>query len=159
MPATTTLMATETQRVVDVQELIDSQPLSALQRSLLLLCFLVVAIDGFDTAIIGFIAPAIRAEWRLDVARLGPLFAAGLFGLMMGAFAVGPLADRHGRKTMLIVSMVAFGGASLASALSTGLQSLTWLRFLTGVGLGGAMPTTITIASPNTARRPAAPRS
>ena len=54
-----------TPRVVDVQEFIDAQPLSAVQKRLLLLCFLVVAIDGFDTAIIGFIAPAIRAEWGL----------------------------------------------------------------------------------------------
>jgi AAHS family 4-hydroxybenzoate transporter-like MFS transporter len=137
----------QARRAIDVQEFIDSQPLSGLQKLLLLLCFLVVAIDGFDTAIIGFIAPAIRAEWHLEVARLGPLFAAGLFGLMPGAFAVGPLADRHGRKTMLIVSMAMFSGASVAAALSTGLQSLTALRFLTGLGLGGAMPTTITLAS------------
>ena len=148
MPLRTTVATTDvTARVIDVQDFIDEQPLSGVQKRLLLLCFLVVAIDGFDTAIIGFIAPAIRAEWGLAVAQLGPLFAAGLFGLMLGAFTVGPLADRHGRKTMLIVSMILFGGASLASALSTGLQSLTWLRFLTGVGLGGAMPTTITIAS------------
>ena len=66
---------------------------------------------------------------------------------MVGAFAVGPLADRHGRKTMLIVSMVLFGGASLAASLSNGLASLTWLRLLTGIGLGGAMPMTITISS------------
>ena len=67
---------------VDVQAFIDAHPLSALQRRLLVLCFLVVAIDGFDTALIGFIAPAIRAEWSLAVARLGPLFAAGLLCLM-----------------------------------------------------------------------------
>jgi AAHS family 4-hydroxybenzoate transporter-like MFS transporter len=137
----------QARRVIDVQEFIDSQPLSGLQKLLLLLCFLVVAIDGFDTAIVGFIAPAIRAEWHLEVVRLGPLFAAGLFGLMLGAFAVGPLADRHGRKTMLVGSMALFGGASLAAALSTGLPSLIALRFLTGLGLGGAMPTTITLAS------------
>lgn len=111
------VMATnETLRIVDIQEFIDSQPLSMLQKLLLLLCFFVVAIDGFDTAIIGFIAPAIRVEWSLEVSRLGPLFAAGLLGLMVGAFAVGPLADRHGRKAMLIVSMVFFGGASLAAS-------------------------------------------
>ena len=137
----------DTQRVIDVQEFIDVHPLSAVQKLLLGLCFLVVAIDGFDTAIIGFIAPAIRAEWSLQIATLGPLFAAGLLGLMVGAFASGPLADRHGRKTLLIGSMMLFGVASLASAFSAGLQSLIWLRFLTGVGLGGAMPTTITIAS------------
>ena len=134
-------------RVVDVQAFIDSHPVSTLQRLLLILCFLVIAIDGFDTAIIGFIAPAIRAEWQLGVAQLGPLFAAGLFGLMLGAFAVGPLADRHGRKTMLVVSMIVFGAASLASSSSGDLTSLTTFRFLTGLGLGGAMPMTITLAS------------
>jgi MFS transporter, AAHS family, 4-hydroxybenzoate transporter len=132
---------------IDVQALIDAHPVSGLQRRVLLLCFLIVAIDGFDTALIGFIAPAIRVQWGLAVARLGPLFAAGLFGLMTGAFAVGPLADRHGRKTLLVVSMIVFGLASLASSSSPDLTTLTWLRFLTGVGLGGAMPTSITLAS------------
>ncbi len=136
-----------TPRVVDVQAFIDAQRVSPLQRRLLFLCFVVIAIDGFDTAIIGFIAPALRAEWRLGVAQLGPLFAAGLFGLMLGALAVGPLADRHGRKTMLVVSMVVFGVASLASAFSGGLGALIVWRFMTGLGLGGAMPMTITLAS------------
>ena len=140
-------MARTTEGVIFVQAFIDAQPVSALQKRLLALCFLVIAIDGFDTAIVGFIAPVIRAEWELPVTRLGPLFAAGLFGLMLGAFAVGPLADRHGRKTLLVVSMIVFGTASLASSLSAGLTSLIALRFLTGLGLGGAMPMTITLAS------------
>ena len=145
-------------RVVDVQAFIDGHPVSTLQRRLLFLCFLVIAIDGFDTAIIGFIAPAIRAEWQLGVAQLGPLFAAGLFGLMLGAFAVGPLADRHGRKTMLVVSMIVFGAASLASSFSGGLTSLIVFRFLTGLGLGGAMPMTITLRR-SSARRHGGRRS
>jgi AAHS family 4-hydroxybenzoate transporter-like MFS transporter len=136
-----------TPRVVDVQAFIDGQRVSPLQRRVLFLCFIVIAIDGFDTAIIGFIAPAIRAEWRLGVAQLGPLFAAGLLGLMLGALAVGPLADRFGRKTMLVGSMVVFGVASLASAFGGGLGSLIVWRFMTGLGLGGAMPMTITLAS------------
>src|SRR3954471_22890303 len=94
--------------VIDVQDFIDAHPLSRTQRLLIVLCFLVVAIDGFDTAIVGFIAPAIRAEWHLEITRLSPLFAAGLFGLMIGSFAVGPAADRYGRKTMLIASVVCF---------------------------------------------------
>jgi AAHS family 4-hydroxybenzoate transporter-like MFS transporter len=133
--------------IVHVQEFIDAQPVSFLQKRLLALCFLVIAIDGFDTAIVGFIAPAIRAEWQLPVTRLGPLFAAGLFGLMLGAFAVGPLADRHGRKTLLVASMIVFGAASLASSYSDGLTALIAWRFVTGLGLGGAMPMTITLAS------------
>jgi len=132
---------------VDVQAFIDTQPVSWEQKRLLFLCFLVIAIDGFDTAIIGFIAPSIRAEWQLPVTQLGPLFAAGLFGLMLGAFAVGPLADRHGRKTLLVASMVVFGAASFVSSYSDGLTSLIVLRFVTGLGLGGAMPMTITLAA------------
>jgi AAHS family 4-hydroxybenzoate transporter-like MFS transporter len=134
-------------RVVDVQAFIDAHPLSSLQARLLFLCFLVVAIDGFDTAVVGFIAPALRAEWGIPIASLGPLFAAGLVGLMVGALAVGPLADRHGRKAMLALSMLVFGVTTLASSTSGDLRTLTWLRFLTGVGLGGAMPTSITLAS------------
>ena len=57
-----------------------------------MLCFLIVAIDGFDTAAIGFIAPAIKADWGLSPAQLAPLFGSGLFGLMVGAFAIGPFA-------------------------------------------------------------------
>jgi AAHS family 4-hydroxybenzoate transporter-like MFS transporter len=134
-------------RMIDVQEFIDARPMSAVQWRLVALCFLVVALDGFDVAIVGHIAPALRAEWSLGVAALGPLFAAGLFGLMVGALVVGPLADRYGRKTMLIVSVVCFGAVSVVSALSNDIVTLNVLRFLTGLGLGGAMPTAITLTS------------
>jgi AAHS family 4-hydroxybenzoate transporter-like MFS transporter len=132
---------------IDVQAFIDTHPFSALQRRLLTLCFLVVALDGFDVAIVGHIAPALRAEWGLAVTALGPLFAAGLFGLMVGALLVGPLADRFGRKTLLVASVLCFGAASVASAFSADIATLNWLRFLTGLGLGGAMPTAITLTS------------
>jgi AAHS family 4-hydroxybenzoate transporter-like MFS transporter len=121
--------------------------LTQLQRRLLILCFLVVAVDGFDTALVGFVAPAIRAEWHVDVASLAPLFASGLVGLMLGAFVVGPLADRFGRRTLLVASMAVFGAASIAASLSGDLPTLIALRFVTGLGLGGAMPTSITFAS------------
>ena len=134
-------------RVIDVQEFIDSHPFSAVQRRTMSLCFLVVALDGFDVAIVGHIAPALRAEWGFAVDRLGALFAAGLFGLMVGSFIVGPLGDRFGRKTMLVTSVMCFGVACTLSAFSHGITSLTWLRFLTGLGLGGAMPTAITLTS------------
>jgi AAHS family 4-hydroxybenzoate transporter-like MFS transporter len=134
-------------RTIDVQAFIDAQPLSAAQRWVLVLCFLVVALDGFDVAIVGHIAPALRAEWALEVTSLGPLFAAGLFGLMVGAFIVGPLADRYGRKTMLVGAVLCFGSASVVSAFSPDIVALNSLRFVTGLGLGGAMPTAITLTS------------
>lgn len=132
---------------INVTTFIDRQPLSAFQVTVVVLCFLIVAIDGFDTAAIGFIAPAIRAEWQLTPAHLAPLFGAGLGGLMAGAFLFGPLADRYGRKAVLTLSVLFFGAASLASAWSPDLWTLVALRFLTGLGLGGAMPNAITLTS------------
>lgn len=131
----------------NVQQFIDHHPFSPLQKRLLALCFLVVAIDGFDTASIGFIAPALRAEWHLSAGALAPLFGAGLFGLMAGALLLGPLADRYGRKPVLLLSVAFFGLASLLSAFAADMTMLLALRFLTGLGLGGAMPTTITLTS------------
>lgn len=132
---------------IDVHQVINQRRLSRVQVAILSLCFLVVAVDGFDTAAIGFIAPAIRAEWSATPAQLAPLFGAGLFGLMLGAFAFGPLADRFGRKTILIFSVLFFGLASLASSFAGSIGTLTMLRFVTGLGLGGAMPNAITLTS------------
>ena len=132
---------------IDVQRFIDARGLSHVQVLLLVLCFLVVALDGFDTTAIGFIAPALRTEWGATPAQLAPLFGAGLFGLMIGAFAFGPLADRLGRRAILALTVLFFGMASLASALAPSIGMLTLLRFVTGLGLGGALPNAITLAS------------
>ncbi len=132
---------------IDVQDYLDALPFSRQQRLVLWLCFLVVAVDGFDTAAIGFIAPSIRVEWGLSAAALAPLFGAGLFGLMLGALVFGPLADRLGRKIILTASVTFFGLMSLASVFAPDLTTLVVLRFLTGLGLGGAMPSAITLTS------------
>jgi AAHS family 4-hydroxybenzoate transporter-like MFS transporter len=134
-------------RILEVQEVVNANPLSAYQKMVIALCFLVVAIDGFDTAAIGFIAPALKAQWAATPAQLAPLFAAGLFGLMAGAFVFGPLADRVGRKPVLVATTVFFGLATFASAFAPDIQTLTALRFVTGLGLGGAMPAAITLTA------------
>ena len=136
-----------TSRVVNVSEFINERPITSFQILIAAICFLIVAIDGFDTAAIGFLAPAIRAEWSLSPAELAPIFGAGLLGLMSGAFIFGPMADSFGRKTILVVCVLFFGLMSLASSMSTSLVMLVALRFLTGLGLGGAMPNSVTLTS------------
>ncbi|MBJ3815425.1 aromatic acid/H+ symport family MFS transporter [Shimwellia pseudoproteus] len=131
----------------DLQTLIDSAPVSAIQWRVIICCFLVVMMDGFDTAAIGFIAPDIRQQWQLTTADLAPLFGAGLLGLTAGALLCGPLSDRFGRKRVIEWCVIFFGVLSLASAFSPDLHTLIVLRFLTGLGLGGAMPNTITMTS------------
>lgn len=96
-------------RRINIQDVIDAAPVSAFQWRVLACCFLVVTVDGFDTAAIGFIAPAIRQEWQLDAAHLAPLFGAGLLGLALGALMFGPLADRWGRKTVMLLCVGFFG--------------------------------------------------
>lgn len=135
------------QNSIDVQSFIDEIPLSSLQKLIMWLCFLIVAIDGFDTAAVGFIAPALKAEWGLHATDLAPLFGAGLFGLMAGALIFGPLSDKLGRKPILIGSVIMFGIASVFASFSADLQTLIIWRFLTGLGLGGALPNAITLTS------------
>ncbi|MFJ4064555.1 MFS transporter [Pseudomonas sp. NPDC089996] len=141
------MSSTDKNNTVDVQAFIDSQPVARFQWRILLLCFLVTAIDGLDTAAIGFIAPALREHWQIGAAELGPVLGAALIGLMLGAFMAGPLADRFGRKRVLLWSVACFGLFSLAAAFAQDLHSLALLRLLTGLGLGGAMPNAITLTS------------
>ena len=126
---------------------------SGLQLLTLFFCFLVVAADGFDVASVGYVAPLLKKAWSLTPAQLGPIFGAGLLGLTIGSFLFGPLADRIGRKRVIVISMMLFGTGSLACSFADSLRWLVALRFLTGVGLGGAMPTAITLASEFTSER------
>lgn len=121
--------------------------MSALQWIIVILCFLVVALDGLDTAAIGFVAPALVREFSVTKSALSPVFSAALFGMAIGAFIAGPLADKIGRKPVLIVSVLAFGICTLGCAWSNSIGMLTLLRFLTGLGLGGAMPSSGTLLS------------
>lgn len=138
---------------LDVQSFINAQPLSLYQCRIVLLCFLIVFLDGLDTAAMGFIAPALTQDWGIDRASLGPVMSAALIGMVFGALGSGPLADRFGRKGVLVVAVFLFGLFSLFSAYSANLDQLLALRFLTGIGLGAAMPNATTLLSEYTPER------
>ncbi|MBM0104925.1 3-(3-hydroxy-phenyl)propionate transporter MhpT [Steroidobacter sp. S1-65] len=113
----------------------------------IVLCFCVAVLEGFDLQIIGVMAPAIRAAIELTPQQMGWIFSASLIGLAFGAAYGGWLADRLGRKPVLIGSVVVLGIFTLAAALARDVNSLLAMRFLAGLGIGGAMPNLIAVVS------------
>ncbi|MBN3851719.1 MFS transporter, partial [Paraburkholderia sp. Ac-20342] len=130
---------------VNVQSFINEQPFSGFQWLVFFMCFIIVLLDGFDTAAIGFIAPSLLGEWHLGKPDLAPVLSAALFGLACGSLAAGPLSDRLGRRSLLLGAVMVFGLACLGSAFAGSLDTLTVLRFVTGLGLGAAMPNAVTL--------------
>ena len=111
------------------------------------LCFLAALIEGLDIVAPGLVAPQIADAFGLGPAQVGWLFSASTVGLLLGALQGGWLADRVGRKRVLIGSMVTFGAMSILTALATTTSILFLGRFLVGVGLGGALPNLIALSA------------
>lgn len=121
--------------------------LSSLQLRVILLCAAITLVDGFDTQSIAFVAPHIVDAWRVSPVLFAPVFAAGLLASFIGALVLGPMGDRVGRKPALVISLAIFAAGSLGTALSNSIASLIAMRLVTGLGLGGALPCAITLAS------------
>lgn len=132
-------------RDLDVQTFLDERRFSPFQWLILVMCFLIVAVDGLDTAAMGFVAPSLIAEWGVTKLQLAPVMGAALLGLAVGSLTAGPLADHYGRKPVIVISVLVFGLAGICCSQAWSLWSLTVLRFVTGIGLGAAMPNTVTL--------------
>jgi MFS transporter, AAHS family, 4-hydroxybenzoate transporter len=132
---------------IDVHSLIADRPLGRVQRLVLLLGFCVIAMEGFDMAVMSFIVPVLKQQWHIESRALAPALSGAQVGLIVGALIAGPLADRYGRKTVLIASVALFGLATMLTATVETLPWLIFLRFLTGVGVGSVVPNTATLVS------------
>lgn len=130
-----------------VARIIDDQSLSRFQLRVMALCFLAVAFDGFDNGAIGYVAPSLVQAWGIARESLGPVLSAALVGLGLGALSAGPLADRFGRKPVIVISVALFGVFTLASVFARSIETLITLRFLTGLGLGAVMPNVTALAA------------
>lgn len=130
-----------------VSDIIDRQPMSGFQIWTMVLCGLVLVMDGFSTQTIGALALPVSASTRIPVSAFGPIFSASLFGLMIAALATGPVADRWGRKWPIIFSTFMVAIFSILTARATSFNELFVFRFLTGLGIGGAMPNVVALAS------------
>ena len=113
----------------------------------LALCFLTAVIEGMDLQSMGIAAPLLGPEFRLSKEQLGVVLLASPLGLFFGAFIGGRLADSWGRKKALVLATALFGALQLSTAWAAGLQSLLVIRFLCGLGLGGAFPNLIALTA------------
>lgn len=133
------------QTTVNIKEWIDQRPVSPFQWRVLVLCLLIIMFDGYDAAVMGFIAPALIEHWNIPRAAMGPILGAAMFGVALGALIAGPIADRYGRKYTILTSVFIFAAFSLACAFATSPVEMAILRFLAGLGLGAVMPNCVTL--------------
>lgn len=132
---------------IDPNQIIDRDKLSPLQWMIFIFGFLIFFCDGLDTGIIGFIAPQLLDDWGISKPQLAPVMSAALVGMSIGALMSGPLADKLGRKGVIISTCLLFSIFTVLCGIATSTQELMFYRFVTGLGLGAAMPNISTLVS------------
>jgi AAHS family 4-hydroxybenzoate transporter-like MFS transporter len=127
--------------------IIDGRPISFYQIRLFVLIACAIIADGFDVQAMGFVAPAIVGEWHIELVALGPIFSSSLVGMLVGSIVLGTVADRIGRRPVLVGALIAFGAFTLATAMAGTVPQLIAMRFCAGLGLGGVMGNAVALAS------------
>jgi AAHS family 4-hydroxybenzoate transporter-like MFS transporter len=138
---------------INVTERIDRSPIGDLQIITFTLCLLCLIMDGFDVQALGYVAPAIIREWNIANSALGPVFGAGNFGVLIGALGFSVLADRIGRRPVLIAATLFFSALTILTARARSVEDLLLLRFISGIGLGGIIPNATALVGEYSPRR------
>lgn len=133
---------------VDISRLIEERRSTGFLVGLVAISFCIILFDGYDIGAAAFAGPYLVKAWGIsNMAELGPIFSASLFGILFGAPLFGWIGDRYGRKTAIILSCLAFGVFTLCAVLATSVTQLIALRFLAGIGIGGLPPTLIALVA------------
>lgn len=134
-------------RAPTISEIIDQRPMGAFQIWTMSLCGMVIVLDGFDTQSIGFLAPSMAESLGISIKNFGPIFVAALIGLMISSMLSGPIADRWGRKAPIACCTLIFGLFATLTPRCATIEQLIACRFLTGLGLGGALSNSVALMS------------
>src|SRR5580658_133383 len=111
------------------------------------IAFALMMVDGYDMFIMSFVAPLVAQDLHLPASRLGELFAAGLFGSVLGGLALGPVADRFGRQPIVLVSLAAAGVSTFLCSRAQSFEFFAALRFITGFALGGLLAAAVPLVA------------
>ena len=140
-------------QTVDINEVLDRSKIGVFQVGVFILCGLCLIMDGFDVQALGYLAPAIIKDWQLPAAQMGPVLSAALVGILVGSLLFSMLADRFGRRPVLIVATLFFSLITLWTGMAGSIGELRLARFIAGVGLGGIMPNAVALVGEYTPRR------
>ena len=138
---------------INISGVVDNSRFGTFQLGVLILCGLCLITDGFDLQAMGYVAPALLEDWKIPKSELGPVFGAALLGVLVGSLLLSMLADRIGRRPVLIGATVFFAALTLTTARANSVWELLVLRFIAGVGLGGIMPNAMALVGEYTSRR------
>jgi AAHS family 4-hydroxybenzoate transporter-like MFS transporter len=137
----------ENPTVINVGQILDDSKLNKISLSVIILCGLVMIMDGYDYQVISVAAPMIMKEWHLNTDSFGFVFSAAFFGYLFGAIASGTLSDIIGRKKTLILGACLFTVGTLLVFFSHSAETLIPMRVFAGIGIGSAVPCAITLTS------------
>jgi len=140
-------------KTVDVGAVLDDGHFGGYQKLLVFATAMTIILDGFDNQVMGGAIPVLMREWHKTRADFGYVLTAGMVGMMVGGAIGGYLGDKIGRRNALLGSVITFGVLTIGVAFATDVTTLIALRFLAGLGLGGAMPTATAISSEYVPRR------
>ncbi|WP_244424745.1 MFS transporter [Methylobacterium nodulans] len=138
---------------MDIGQILDDGPWTTMQKIVVVLAALAIVADGFDGQLIGFAIPLIIKEWNVTRGDFAPVVASGLIGMAIGSACAGMLADHFGRRMGVICSVLLFSLATCAIGFSENLWMMAALRFVAGLGIGGALPTSTTMTAEYTPAR------
>lgn len=136
-----------------IKSKIDSRGISFLQFLIIFICFFLNIIDGMDVLVISYTAPVIASSWDISFETLGVVFSSGVFGMAVGALLLAPYADNIGRKKIILISTIIISIGILLTGFSENIYHLIFLRFLSGVGIGTMLASTVSLVSEYTPNR------
>src|SRR5215470_14766318 len=122
-------------QTVDISQVLEKNKISRFQIGTFILCGLCLVMDGFDVQAVGYVGPALIKDWKLGPDQLGVVVSAALFGILVGSIFCSAIADRIGRRPVLVIATLFFAAATLWTARAQSFAELRAISFVAGIGL------------------------
>ena len=138
---------------INISDAIDNSEIGAFQIGVFILCALCLILDGFDVQAVGYVGPSLIKDWQISRAELGRVAGAGNFGVLIGAVLFTMLADKIGRRPVLIGATLFFSAVTFLTGYVTSVPQLLGARFVAGIGMGCIIPNATALIGEYSPRR------